>query len=233
MARLLDPESPLIGVDLVLLLVVILLSTVFFICFSGFVKYSIILNIIKSAMGTQQIPPAIVVNLLASLMALNSIWPYTEPGLLRIKPLFAQNVATAGENALEMGAMGEGSAVIDVNKKKTMYSLLVNFLDYFPELAEHAEKKTRELTATVNMPIQFSDKYKNCKFMLGSLLHDLYKGFEFGLKLYLIFLSIDFLVAIILTGVGMSMMSPTVISTPIKLAIFYFSDSWTVLFNTM
>lgn len=62
---------------------------------------------------------------------------------------------------------------------------------------------------------------------------DLYQGFELGLKLYLVFVSIDFLIAVVLSGVGMTMLSPTVISTPVKLAVFYFSDSWTLLFRAL
>ncbi|EGR1500097.1 EscR/YscR/HrcR family type III secretion system export apparatus protein, partial [Vibrio parahaemolyticus] len=89
MVELLSPHNAYVGVNLVMLLVLVLLSAVFFICFSGFVKYSIVLNIIKNAVGTQQIPPAIVVNLLAALMALNSVWPEVKPGIERVKPYFS------------------------------------------------------------------------------------------------------------------------------------------------
>ncbi|MDE1211514.1 hypothetical protein L9W86_15975 [Vibrio aestuarianus] len=92
MIELLNPDNAYSGANLVLLLVLVLLSTVFFICFSGFVKYSIVLNIIKNAVGTQQIPPSMVVNLLAVLMALNSIWPDIKPGLMRVKPYFVSQV---------------------------------------------------------------------------------------------------------------------------------------------
>ncbi|MBF4396012.1 EscR/YscR/HrcR family type III secretion system export apparatus protein, partial [Vibrio anguillarum] len=90
MLQLLSPDNAYSGANLLLLLVLVLLSTVFFICFSGFVKYNIVLNIIKNAVGTQQIPPAIVVNLLAALMALNSVWPDIKPGIERIKPYFSE-----------------------------------------------------------------------------------------------------------------------------------------------
>lgn len=73
MIGLLSPENAYSGVNLVIVLCLVILSAVFFICFSGFIKYSIVLNILKNAMGTQQIPPSIVVNLLAALLALSSI----------------------------------------------------------------------------------------------------------------------------------------------------------------
>ncbi|MCQ6493145.1 EscR/YscR/HrcR family type III secretion system export apparatus protein, partial [Vibrio parahaemolyticus] len=70
MVELLSPTNAYAGFNLVSLLVLVLLSAFFFICFTGFVKYSIVFNIIKNAVGTQQIPPAIVVKLFAALMAL-------------------------------------------------------------------------------------------------------------------------------------------------------------------
>ncbi|MDE1251472.1 hypothetical protein MCT08_18075 [Vibrio aestuarianus] len=102
MIELLNPDNAYSGANLVLLLVLVLLSTVFFICFSGFVKYSIVLNIIKNAVGTQQIPPSMVVNLLAVLMALNSIWPDIKPGLMRVKPYFVSQVQQDVELEMSM-----------------------------------------------------------------------------------------------------------------------------------
>lgn len=90
MLHLLSPDNAYSGANLLTLLVLVLLSAVFFVCFSGFVKFNIVLNIIKNAVGTQQIPPAIVVNILAALMALNSVWPDVKPGLERIKPYFSE-----------------------------------------------------------------------------------------------------------------------------------------------
>lgn len=51
MVELLSPTNAYAGVNLVSLLVLVLLSAVFFICFTGFVKYSIVLNIIKKRGG--------------------------------------------------------------------------------------------------------------------------------------------------------------------------------------
>ncbi|GHW43738.1 putative Type III secretion protein Spa24 [Vibrio cholerae] len=219
MVELLSPANAYAGVNLVSLLVLVLLSAVFFICFTGFVKYSIVLNIIKNAVGTQQIPPAIVVNLLAALMALNGVWPQIQPGIERVKPYFSQNENQEINN--------------DLPKNVTMYSLVSEWSTYFPELLEHAKQKTDKLTTIIELPFKFDKEHDTIKYFIGSLIFDLYRGFELGLKLYIVFVSIDFLIAVILSGVGMTMLSPTVISTPVKLAVFYFSDSWTILFKAL
>ena len=228
MVQLLSPDNAFSGANLVLLLVLALLSTVFFICFSGFVKYNIVLNIIKNAVGTQQIPPTIVVNLLAALMALNSLWPDIKPGLERIKPYFSEQQQ---EEKLDL------PLDIGIEEKKpsniTMYYLASNIFDFFPEVLKRAEDKTNQLTSMIDIPLNFDEGSDTFKFFLGNLILDLYQGFELGLKLYMVFVSIDFLIAVVLSGVGMTMLSPTVISTPIKLAVFYFSDSWTLLFRAL
>ncbi|AQS37643.1 EscR/YscR/HrcR family type III secretion system export apparatus protein [Shewanella psychropiezotolerans] len=230
MLQLLNPDNAFSGANLILLLTLVLLSTVFFICFSGYVKYNIVLNIIKNAVGTQQIPPTIVVNLLAALMALNSIWPDIKPGLERIKPYFSETVETSGV----LGDMQMPPMLLERKSENiTMYYLISNVFEFFPELLARAERKTDELTSIMDIPINFDSDNDTLKFFLGNLILDLYQGFEFGLKLYMIFVSIDFLIAVILSGVGMTMLSPTVISTPVKLAVFYFSDSWTILFKAL
>ncbi|RTZ16633.1 EscR/YscR/HrcR family type III secretion system export apparatus protein [Vibrio aquaticus] len=225
MITLLSPDNPYAGVNLVTLLVIVLLSTAFFICFSGFIKYSIVLNIIKNAIGTQQIPPGMVVNLLAGLMALNSIWPEVQLGLERIEPYFNAEMSNEEKE--------ESKEILKDSNKLALFSIVTRAEEFFPELFEKSEIKAKKLLEIVDLPLQFNPEDKIFKYFIGSLIYDLYKGFELGLKLYIIFVSIDFLVAVILSGVGMTMLSPTVVSTPLKLSVFYFSDSWTVLFTVM
>ncbi|AQM20990.1 EscR/YscR/HrcR family type III secretion system export apparatus protein [Vibrio anguillarum] len=229
MLQLLSPDNAYSGANLLLLLVLVLLSTVFFICFSGFVKYNIVLNIIKNAVGTQQIPPAIVVNLLAALMALNSVWPDIKPGIERIKPYFSEQ----SENEQMFDVFYDQSLEEEKPQNITMYYLASHMFEFFPELLERSKIKTNQLLSMIDIPLNFDETTDTFKYFLGSLVLDLYQGFELGLKLYLIFVSIDFLIAVILSGVGMTMLSPTVISTPVKLAVFYFSDSWTLLFRAL
>lgn len=229
MLQLLSPDNAYSGANLLLLLVLVLLSTVFFICFSGFVKYNIVLNIIKNAVGTQQIPPAIVVNLLAALMALNSVWPDIKPGIERIKPYFSEQ----SENEQMFDVFYDQSLEEEKPQNITMYYLASHMFEFFPELLERSKIKTNQLLSMIDIPLNFDETTDTFKYFLGSLVLDLYQGFELGLKLYLIFVSIDFLIAVILSGAGMTMLSPTVISTPVKLAVFYFSDSWTLLFRAL
>jgi type III secretion protein R len=58
------------------------------------------------------------------------------------------------------------------------------------------------------------------------LVSELTRAFEIGFLIYLPFLMIDFAVSAILVALGMQMMSPTVVSTPLKLLLFVVIDGW-------
>ncbi len=57
-------------------------------------------------------------------------------------------------------------------------------------------------------------------------MSELTRAFEIGFLIYLPFLMIDFAISAILVALGMSMMSPTVVSTPVKLLLFVSIDGW-------
>jgi len=56
------------------------------------------------------------------------------------------------------------------------------------------------------------------------LISELRRAFEIGFLLYLPFITIDLVVTTILMAMGMSMVSPTVISIPFKLFLFIAID---------
>lgn len=61
------------------------------------------------------------------------------------------------------------------------------------------------------------------------ILSELKEGFSMGFRLLLPFLAVDLIVANILAGMGMMMVSPTLITLPIKLLLFVTADGWLLL----
>ena len=60
---------------------------------------------------------------------------------------------------------------------------------------------------------------------------ELSRGFEIGFLLYLPFLVIDLVVSNILMAMGMIMVSPTLISIPLKIFLFVAVDGWSRLMH--
>jgi type III secretion protein R len=61
------------------------------------------------------------------------------------------------------------------------------------------------------------------------LVSELTRAFEIGFLLYLPFLVVDFVISVIIIAMGMNSLSPTVISTPLKLLLFIAIDGWSRL----
>ena len=60
---------------------------------------------------------------------------------------------------------------------------------------------------------------------------ELTRAFEIGFLLYLPFIAVDLIVSNILMAMGMMMVSPTVISTPLKVFLFVAVSGWTRLLH--
>ncbi|MDE2572964.1 MAG: flagellar biosynthetic protein FliP, partial [bacterium] len=62
---------------------------------------------------------------------------------------------------------------------------------------------------------------------------ELRSAFAIGFAVYLPFLVIDLVVASVLMGLGMVMLSPTVVSLPVKLLLFVMVDGWALLAGSL
>jgi len=60
-------------------------------------------------------------------------------------------------------------------------------------------------------------------------LSEIKAAFKIGFYLYLPFVIVDLVISSILLALGMMMMSPVIISVPIKLVLFVALDGWALL----
>ncbi|URI06274.1 flagellar type III secretion system pore protein FliP [Aquincola tertiaricarbonis] len=65
------------------------------------------------------------------------------------------------------------------------------------------------------------------------VLSELKTAFQIGCMLFIPFLVIDMVVSSVLMAMGMMMLSPLVISLPMKLLLFVLVDGWTLTVNTL
>ena len=61
------------------------------------------------------------------------------------------------------------------------------------------------------------------------VVSELKEAFQIGFLIFLPFLVLDLVVANILLGLGMHMLSPTAVSLPFKLLLFVVVDGWSLL----
>ena len=67
----------------------------------------------------------------------------------------------------------------------------------------------------------------------GFILSELRTGFQMGFLLFIPFILIDFVVAIVLMSLGLMMLPPAFISLPLKLLLFVLVDGWTLLVRSL
>lgn len=180
---------------------------------TSYAKISIVLFLIRNALGIQQTPPGLLLNTIAVVLTVYIMAPV-------LKDVYAV-VADPRENY---------ATVEDWERVATRaVSPIRSFLKTHtrPEAAEFfLETTTRLWGDRVDMKPTRDDLLI---LMPAFMVSELTRAFEIGFLLYMPFLVVDFVISIILVAMGMSMLSPTVISTPFKLLLFVFVDGWSRL----
>lgn len=190
------------------LLIVMTLFTLLpfvFTCMTPFLRFTIVFSMLKTALGTQSVPPAIVLIGLSLILTF-----YT------MSPVFDQMVK-AGAPAYKSGNMVEcldkGSRPLkEFMLKQTRESDLAFFVE---KTRGQAPNSPEELTVWEVAP--------------AFIISELKTAFEIGFIIFIPFIVLDLVVANILLALGMFMLSPTIISLPFKLLIFIAVDGWSLI----
>lgn len=174
---------------------------------TSFVRVIIVLSFIRSALGTQQVPPTQVLMGLALFVTFYIMAPVgKEINDHAIRPL------TKGQISMTE-AMSKGSAPVrDFMMRQVQKEDLALFFD----LAKLERPRTKE-----DVPLYV--------LMPAFMISEIKIGFEIGFLIYLPFLVIDMVVASVLMSMGMFMLSPMTISLPFKLLLFVMVDGWELI----
>ncbi|OGI21696.1 MAG: flagellar biosynthetic protein FliP [Candidatus Melainabacteria bacterium RIFOXYA12_FULL_32_12] len=179
-----------------------------FVCMTSFLRYVIVFSILKTAMGTQQVPPGMVIIGLSIILTL-----YT------MAPVFSQMYEAGSVPYQKSGSLAlaikEGSKPLkNFMMKQTQQRDVV----FFIELAKKAPPKTPDDISILEVAPAY-------------ILSELKTSFEIGFVIFIPFIVLDIVVANILLALGMFMLSPTIISLPFKLLIFIAVDGWGLVVN--
>lgn len=201
---------------LVIALALVSLLPFAFMTLTAFVKISTVLQIVRGAIGAQNIPSNTVVMALSAALTLLAMAPVGSRIAERGAPLLE------GDKAKDTTALVSGA--IDATREPLRDFLKANAsereLTRFYELAKAARpveehKRVGRTDLVVVIPA----------FMVTELL----EAFALGFAIYLPFLIIDLVVSNVLLALGMQMMNPTQVSLPFKLLLFVAIDGWGLL----
>lgn len=185
---------------------------------TSFVRISVVLSILRSALGTPSVPPTQVLTGLALVLTVAVMAPTAERIYAAAGPAIA--VAT---NAKATGAQTVAGlqAAADRGKEPLREFLLkhvatadrASFLALARKMRGEAERAgVSDRDFAVIVP--------------AFVTSELRRAFQIGFLLFIPFLVVDLVVANLLLALGMHMLSPTTVSLPFKLLLFVLADGW-------
>lgn len=182
---------------------------------TAFLKISVVLFLVRSALGAQQVPPNIVLYGAALILTIFITQPVAE-----------QVYGQLSDPTLRYQTFDDWKTALTRAQEPVR-----THLDRFTS----RDEREFFLKATERVwPEEMRGRAdaRNLSILLPSfMIAELKKAFEIGFLLYLPFITIDLVVTTILMAMGMSMVSPTVIAIPFKLFLFIAVDGWSRLMH--
>lgn len=189
---------------------------------TSFVKIVVVLSLLRSALGVQQVPPNQVINGIGFLLTLYIMYPtgakmydqgqtvvakYNVPESMLSKeaPSYIIEVATAAGEPLREFLKNNSAAA----HQKAFYRIS------FRLLPENHREGLKPDDFVVLVPAFITSQLK--------------QAFEIGVLIYIPFFVIDIVTSNILLAMGMMMLSPVTISMPLKLFLLVMLDGWSLL----
>lgn len=182
-----------------------------------YIKFSIVFIIVRNALGLQQVPSNMTLNAVALLLAMFVMSPVVQEGYDYYKT--NQVAFTSIDAVVEFADNGLGS----------YREYLVKYTD--TDLAQFFERAQIARGDQKNYDIDANEELEPSLFSLlpAYALSEIKAAFKIGFYLYLPFVIVDLVISSILLALGMMMMSPVIISVPIKLVLFVALDGWSLL----
>lgn len=195
------------SLQITVLIVLMSMLPLIVVTMTPFLRIVIILSLLRTSLGTQQVPPNLVLIgmaiILTGYVMGSTLQEINETALI---PLSNQQITVP-----EAAAKAYGPLKRFMLKQTDMKDLAFFYrITKTPNPANPDEVGFRHLVASF-------------------LLSELRTSFQIGFLIFIPFLVIDLIVANILLALGMIMLSPTIVSLPFKLLIFVAVDGWTLI----
>ena len=206
-----EPEKVQSLIQLVILLTILSLAPAILLMVTSFTRIIIVLSLIRTALGTQQMPPNQVIVGLSLFLTFFIMSPViNRVNTEALKPYYAEQIS---------GEMAMTRAVVPV-KEFMLKQVREKDLALFIKIAkEPRPAKPEDVTLTTLIP--------------AFVISELKTAFQIGFMIYLPFLILDMVVASVLLSMGMMMLPPIMVSLPFKLLLFVLVDGWHLIVGSL
>ena len=198
------------SLQIMALLTVLSLAPALMILTTAFTRIVIILSFVRTAIGTQSIPPNQVIiglSLFLTFFVMGPTW--TKVNTQAVQPYFEKKIDQ--KVAIERATI----PVRDFMLKNTYEKDLKLFLN----IRKETPKTKKDVSLTTLVP--------------AFVISELKTAFIVGFYIFIPFIIIDLIVASGLMSMGMMMLPPSMISLPAKLLVFVLADGWSTLVSAI
>ena len=227
--QMLSPEGLTPTLKIMILMTLLSLAPSILIMTTSFIRFVIVFGLLRQALGTQQLPPTQVItslSLFMTMFVMMPVWqqaydeglapyidkqpiPNLQPGESVQMRVFENTLQPLRRFMISQISAAGGDDVV---------LMLVDYRRPDPNTSAGRAWTEPENLEDVDSSI----------LVTAFMLTELKTAFLIGFQIFLPFLIVDLVVATILTGMGMMMLPPTLISLPFKVLLFVLIDGWTL-----
>lgn len=209
------PSDVSATLQMVFIITIIALAPSILIMMTSFLRIIISLHFVRSAIGTQTMPPNQILVGIALFLTFFVMSPViTQINTNALEP-YEQGRITQ-EEALEQGIL----PLKDFMLRQTRDEDIALFMDIAGQEAIQDDSQIlKEMPLHVIVP--------------AFIISELRAGFIIGFIIYIPFIVIDMIVSATLMSMGMMMLPPAMISLPFKILLFVLCDGWNLIIGQL
>jgi len=199
------------GLKILLLISALTFAPALILTMTCFTRIVVVLGMTRTALGTQQMPPNMVLTGLALFLTFAIMAPVME------------QMYDEGIKPYMDGQMGEDEALRNISAPIKKF------------LVTHAREKDLALFIEItrsDMPEEIEDVPFSAAIP-AFVISELNTAFQIGFLIALPFLVLDMVVSSVLTSMSMITLPPVVISLPLKLMLFVIVDGWHLIVGSL
>jgi flagellar biosynthetic protein FliP len=204
-------ETWSVSIQVLALMTMLTLLPAFLLMMTCFARITIVLAILRTALGTQQTPSNQILLGLALFLTLFVMQPvFVDVYERSVVPWMADEMDMM--SAMKVASEPLGGFMLNQTRDSD--------LRLYMDLSDTASPVNRaDVPFHVLVPAFVTSELKT--------------AFQIGFLLFIPFLIIDLVVASVLMSMGMMMLSPLIISLPFKLMLFVLVDGWALVLGTL
>jgi len=203
------------AVEVAVLLTVLSLLPAVLVTVTSFTRIMIVLSFVRRAIGVNELPPNPVIIGLSLFLTAFVMAPVGER--MYAKAWLPYRKADINAEAACSTAWTELRGFLLANTRQSELALFTDLAKLPPPESESG--------AAIDPPARV--------VVPAFVLSELKTAFQMGFLLYLPFLVIDLVVSSVLLSMGMFMMPPVMISTPLKILLFVLVDGWSLVCQSL